>query len=52
MCQRHDQLPVFKHASTVTQELKYQMCCEMRGAIGFEHCLKHDMLTDCTSICV
>jgi hypothetical protein len=52
MFQRQDQLPVFWHASTVTHEMKHQMCSEMQGDIGFEMFLEHDVFTDWTSICV
>lgn len=45
MFQRQDQLPVFRHASTVTHEMKHQMCSEMRSDIGFKKFLEHDVFT-------
>ena len=46
MFQRQDQLPVFRHASTVTHEMKHQMCSEMRSDIGFKKFLELDVFTD------
>jgi hypothetical protein len=52
MFYRQDQLSVFRHASTVTHEMKHQVCSEMRGDIGFETFLEYSVFTDWTSICV
>jgi hypothetical protein len=46
MFYRQDQLPVFRHASTVIHEMKQQVCSEMRGDIGFETFLEYGVFID------